>query len=61
MESRQSCKSGRAFRVKFGPGSGLNLTKILGLNRAWDLLFVLSAQKYNQNDLARLLNFSDLT
>ena len=44
-----------------GSGSGLNLTKISGLIRAWDVLFVLGAQKYNQNNLARLLNFSDLT
>ena len=27
---------------------------------AWDVLFVLGAQKYNQNKLAILLNFSDL-
>ena len=58
---RQSCKSGRAFRVGFGPGSGLKLKKILGLIRAWDVLFGLGAQKYNQNNLATLLNFSDLT
>ena len=57
----QSCKSGRAFRVGFGPGSGPKLTKTSGLIRAWDVLFVLSAQKYNQNNLATLLNFSDLT
>ena len=49
----QSCKSGRAFRVGFGPGSGLKLIKILGLNRAWDVLFVLGAQKYHQNELAK--------
>ena len=44
---RQSCKSGRAFRVGFGfgPGSGLKLTKISGLIRAWDVLFVLGVQK----------------
>ena len=29
----------------FGSGSGLKLAKILGLNRAWDVLFVLGAQK----------------
>ena len=29
--------------------------------RAWDVLFALGAQKYNQNNLASLLNFSDLT
>ena len=57
----QSCKSGRVFRVGFGPGSGLKLTTISGLIRAWDVLFVLSAQKYNQNNLATLLDFSDLT
>ena len=44
-----------------GSGSGLKLTKISGLIRAWDVLFVLGAQKYNQNNLAKLLNFSDLT
>ena len=42
-------------------GSGLKLTKISGLIRAWDVLFVLGAQKYNKNNLATLLNFSDLT
>ena len=56
----QSCKSGRAFRVGFGPGSGLKLTKISGFIRASDVLFVLDAQKYNQSNLARLLNFSAL-
>ena len=60
-QTPQSCKSGRAFRVGFGPGSGLKLTKISGLIRAWDVLFVLGAQKYNQSNLATLLNFSDLT
>ena len=40
--SKQSCKSGRAFQIRFGfgLGSGLKLTKISGLNRAWDVLFV---------------------
>ena len=57
----QSCKSSRAFRVGFGPGSGLKLTKILDLNRAWDELFVLGAQIYNQDNLTTLLNFSSLT
>ena len=57
----QSCKSGRAFRVGFGPGSGLKLTKMSGLIRAWDELFVLGVQKNNQNYLAILLNFKDLT
>ena len=46
----------------FGSGSGLKLTKILGLIWAWDVLFALiGAQKYNQNNLATLLKFSDLT
>ena len=45
----------------FGSGSGLNFTKISGLIRTWDVLFVLGAQKHNQNNLAKLLNFSDLT
>ena len=45
----------------FGSGSGLKLTKILGLIRAWDVLFIFGAQKYNQNNLATLLNFSNLT
>ena len=57
----QSCKSGRAFRVGFGPGLGLKLTKISGLIRAWDVLFVLGVQKNNQNNLAISLNFLDLT
>ena len=58
----QSCKSGRAFRVGFGfgPGSGLKLTKISGLNWAWDMFFVSRAQKYNKKNLATLLNFLDL-
>ena len=51
----------RAFRVGFGPGSGLKLTKISGLIRAWDVHFVLGVQKNNQNNLAILLNFLDLT
>ena len=45
----QSCKSGRAFRVGFGLGSGLRR------------LFVLGVQKNNQNNLAISLNFLDLT
>ena len=57
----RSCKSGRAFRVGFGPGMGLKLTKISGLIRAWDVLFVLGVQRNNQNKLATLLNFLDLT
>ena len=53
----QSYKSGRAFHVEFGP----KVDKISGLIRAWDMLFVLDAKKYNQNILATLPNFSDLT
>ena len=53
----QSCKSGRAFRVGFGP----KLTKILGLIRAWEVLLVLGVQKYNQNNLETLISFLDLT
>ena len=48
----------------FGLGSavfGFKVDKIYGLALAWDVLLVLSAQKYNQNNLASLLNFSDLT
>ena len=41
----------------FGSGSGLNLTKISGLIRAWDVLFVLDAQKHNQNRLGHFLIF----
>ena len=47
--------------TRFGSGSGLKLTKISGLIRAWDLLFVLGAQKYNQDNFETLLNFSDQT
>ena len=53
----RSCKSGRAFRVGFGP----KVDKNLGLTRAWDVLFVLGVQKYNKNNLETLLNFLDLT
>ena len=53
----QSGKSGRAFSVGFWPKFDKNFEPNLGLRRA----FVLGAQKYNQNDLATLLNFSDLT
>ena len=62
MLSVQSCKSGRAFRVGFelGPGSGLKLIQISGLSRTWNVLFALGAQKYDQNNLAKSLNFSDL-
>ena len=45
----------------FGSGSGLKLTKSSGLILAWDWLFVLGAQKHNQNNLVTLLNFSDIT
>ena len=45
----------------FGSGSGLKLTKVSGLILAREVLFVLGAQKYNQNKLATLLNFSDRT
>ena len=47
----QSCKSGRAFRVGFG----LKIDKNSGLIRVWDVVFVLGAQKYNQNNLAKTL------
>ena len=36
-------KSGRAFRVGFGPGSGLILTKILGPNPKVDKTFGLNS------------------
>ena len=45
----------------FGSGSGLKLIEISGLIRAWAVLFVLGAQKCNQNNLATLLNSSDVT
>ena len=32
-----------------------------GLNSAWEVFFVLGAQKYNQNNLATLLKFSNLS
>ena len=38
----------------FGLGSGLKLTKISSLMRAWDVLFVLGVQKYNQNKLGNI-------
>ena len=53
----ESCKSGQVFRFELGP----KVDKILGLIRAWELLFVLGAQKYNQNTLATLLRFLDQT
>ena len=52
----QSSKSGRAFWVGFGPKVDKNF-----LIRAWDILIILGAQKYNQNNSATLLNFLDLT
>ena len=54
--AEQSCKSGRAFRIGFGP----KVDKNFGLIRAWDVLFVLGEHKYNWNNLATLVNFSDL-
>ena len=53
----QGCKSGWAFRVGFGP----KVDKISGSIRAWDVLFVLGTQKYDQNNLATLQNSSDPT
>ena len=41
----------------FGPKVHKNFGLNLGLRR----VFVLGAQKFNQNNLATLLNFSDLT
>ena len=49
----QSCKSGRAVRIRAGFGSKVD--KIWGLIRALRL-FAYGAQKYNQNNLATLLN-----
>ena len=46
----RSYKSSQAFRVAFAP----QVDKIVGLIRAWDVLFVLGAQKYDQNNLATL-------
>ena len=48
--------SGRACRVQVRAAFGPKVDKILGLIRALDMLFVLGAQKYNQNNLAKLLN-----
>ena len=53
----QSCKSGRAFRVGFGP----KVDKNFGLNSGLRRTFGLGAQTYKQNNLATILNFSDLT
>ena len=50
----QSCKSGRAFRVGFGP----KVDKNFGPETCF---FVLGAHKYNESNLATSLNFSDLT
>ena len=49
----QSCKSDRAFLFEFGS----KVDKILSLIQAWEVLFVLGAQKYNQNNLALTLTF----
>ena len=49
----QNCKLGWAFRVGFGP----KIDKVLGLIRVWVVLFLLGAQKYNQNNLAITLTF----
>ena len=53
----QSCKSDQAFRVEVGP----KVDKNFGLIRAREVFFVLDGQKYNQNNLAALLIFSDVT
>ena len=53
----QSCKTGRAFRVGFGPKVGKNFGHNSGLKRT----FCLRCTNLNQNNLATLLNFSDLT
>ena len=53
----QSCMLGRAFPIGFGTKVDTNS----GLIRAWDVLCVLGAKKYDQNYLATLLNFSDFT
>ena len=49
----QSYKLGRTFRAGFWP----KVDKISGLFRARDVLFVLSAQKFNQNNLAITVMF----
>ena len=49
----QSCKSGRAFWVGFGP----KVHKVSGSIRASDVLFVFGAQKYNQNNMVITLRF----
>ena len=54
----QSCKLGRAFRVGFRPRVDKNFGLYSGLRRTFCLI---GAQKYNQNNMATLLNFSDLT
>ena len=55
--SNQSCKSGRTFRVGFGP----QVDKNIGLNSGLRRTFCFRCSKNNQNNLATLLNFSDLT
>ena len=58
LNLNQSCKSGWArVRAGFRP----KLDKNFGLNSGLRRTFVLGAQKYNQNNIATLLNFSDLT
>ena len=49
----QNCKSGRAFRVRFGP----KVAKIMCVIRGWNVLFVLRAQKYNKKNSAITLSF----
>ena len=53
----RSCKSGRAFRVGFGP----KVDKNFGLNSGLRRAFCLRCSTYDQNNLTALLNFSDLT
>ena len=56
---RVVCQSGRSFRVGlgFGPKVDQNFGLNLGLRRTY---VVSGAQKYDQNNLATLPNFSDL-
>ena len=53
----QSCTTSRAFRVGFGPKVGKNFGDNSGLKHT----FRLRCTTHNQNNLATLLNFSDLT
>ena len=57
--SRDVSRTGVSGRV--WAGFGPKLDKISSLFRARNVLFVVGAQNYNQNNLATLLNFSDLT